>query len=122
MPLSRVRELLLADAEEFTRRSRRSTAAWTRRSGTRGHRERVAELAAGDRLALPPDAVAYLERLRELGVPEHAVGMERDAWILVAAQIPAQMPSLMAIKRGQIENPAVLATTSTSSRPRTGRR
>ena len=35
--------------------------------------------------------------------------MERDAWILVAAQIPAQMPALMALKRSQIEDPAVLA-------------
>jgi hypothetical protein len=36
--------------------------------------------------------------------------MERDAWILVAAQIPDQMPALMALKRGQIEDPAVRAT------------
>ena len=35
--------------------------------------------------------------------------MERDAWILVAAQIPAQMPALMALKRAQIEDPAVTA-------------
>ena len=35
--------------------------------------------------------------------------MERDAWILVAAQIPAQMPALMALKRAQIEDPAVVA-------------
>ncbi len=34
--------------------------------------------------------------------------MERDAWILVAAQIPAQMPALMTLKRGQIEDPAVI--------------
>ena len=71
--------------------------------------ERVAELAAGDSLALPPEAVAYLDRLRELDVPERAIQMERDAWILVAAQIPAQMPALMALKRGQIEDPAVIA-------------
>ncbi len=35
--------------------------------------------------------------------------MERDAWILVAAQIPDQMPALMALKRAQIEDPAVTA-------------
>ena len=29
--------------------------------------------------------------------------MERDAWILVAAQIPDQMPALMALKRAQID-------------------
>jgi hypothetical protein len=73
------------------------------------HRERVAQLAAGDRLALPPQAVDYLDRLRELDVPERAIEMERDAWILVAAQIPDQMPALMALKRAQIEDPAVTA-------------
>ena len=41
--------------------------------------------------------------------PERAIEMERDAWILVAAQIPAQMPALMALKRAQIEDPAVTA-------------
>jgi hypothetical protein len=35
--------------------------------------------------------------------------MERDAWILVAAQIPDQMPALMALKRSQIDDPAVAA-------------
>ena len=53
--------------------------------------------------------MSYLDRLRELGIPERAIQMERDAWILVAAQIPAQMPALMAIKRSQIDDPAVSA-------------
>ena len=61
-------------------------------------------------MALPPDAVDYLDRLRQLDIPERAIAMERDAWILVAAQIPEQMPALMALKRAQIEDPAVTAT------------
>jgi DNA-binding transcriptional MerR regulator len=108
VPLSRVHELLAADQEEFTAAieeiDRRLRAEIRERQR---HRERVAQLAAGDRLALPPEAVEYLDRLRELGVPERAIEMERDAWILVAAQIPDQMPALMALKRGQIEDPAV---------------
>ena len=109
VPLSRVHELLAADADEFARAiediDQRLCAEIRERQL---HRERVAELAAGDRLALPSDAVAYLDRLRELNVPERAIQMERDAWILVAAQLPAQMPALMALKRSQIEEPAVL--------------
>lgn len=111
VPLSRVRELLAADQEQFAaaisdidRRLRAEIRARQR------HRERVAQLASGDRLALPPDAVDYLDRLRELDIPERAIEMERDAWILVAAQIPEQMPALMALKRAQIEDPAVTAT------------
>jgi DNA-binding transcriptional MerR regulator len=110
VPLSRVRELLAADEEEFAaaiaeidQRLRDEIEERER------HRARVAQLAAGDRLALPDEAVAYLDRLRALGLPERAITMERDAWILVAAQIPAQMPALMAIKAGQIESPAVTA-------------
>jgi DNA-binding transcriptional MerR regulator len=110
VPLSRAQELLAADEEEFAaaiedidRRLRGEIRERQR------HRERVAELAAGDRLALPPEAVEYLDRLRELDVPERAIEMERDAWILVAAQIPDQMPALMALKRAQIEEPAVTA-------------
>jgi DNA-binding transcriptional MerR regulator len=110
VPLSRVRELLMADEEEFAAAIeeidlRLRAEIWERQQ----HRERVAQLAAGDRLALPPEAVDYLDRLRELDIPERAIEMERDAWILVAAQIPDQMPALMALKRAQIEDPAVTA-------------
>jgi DNA-binding transcriptional MerR regulator len=110
VPLSRVQELLAADDDAFTAaiddiddRLRAEIRA------LQHHRRQVAQLAAGDRLALPPEAVEYLARLRELQVPERAIEMERDAWILVAAQIPAQMPALMALKRAQIEDPAVTA-------------
>ena len=110
VPLSRVQELLTADEEEFAAAiddiDLRLRAEIRERER---HRARVSELAAGDRLALPPEAMEYLDRLRELDVPERAIEMERDAWILVAAQMPAQMPALMALKRAQIEDPAVVA-------------
>ena len=108
VPLSRVHELLAADDEEFAaaiedidRRLRAEIRARQR------HREQIAQLAAGDSLALPPEAVAYLNRLRELDLPKRAVELERDAWILVAAQLPEQMPALMALKNAQIDTPAV---------------
>lgn len=110
VPLSRVRELLTAEDDEFKAAvediDRRLRAEIRERER---HRRRVAELLAGDRLALPAEAVEYLERLAELNVPERAIAMERDAWILVAAQIPEQMPALMALKRSQIDDPAVAA-------------
>ncbi len=110
VPLSRVHQLLAADEAEFAAAiidiDRRLHAEIEERQH---HQERVAELAAGDSLALPPEAVTYLNRLRELDISERAIQMERDAWILVAAQIPAQMPTLMALKRAQIEDPAIIA-------------
>ncbi len=110
VPLSLVQALLTADKEEFAAAiDDIDDRLRTEIRELQGHRERVAQLAAGDRLALPSEAVEYLDRLRELDIPEHAIEMERDAWILVAAQIPAQMPALMALKRVQIEEPAVTA-------------
>ena len=110
VPLARVRELLAADDEEFAAAvediDRRLRAEIRERQR---HRERIAQLAAGESLALPPEAVAYLERLRELGFPERLIELERDAWILIAAQMPEQMPTLMAIKHAQIDTPAVTA-------------
>ena len=37
------------------------------------------------------------------------VNLERDAWILVAAQMPEQMPTLMTVKSEQLNDPAVIA-------------
>jgi DNA-binding transcriptional MerR regulator len=111
VPLARVQELLTANGEEdfaaaiedIDRRLRAEIRERQR------HRERVAQLTAGDRLALPPEAIDYLDQLRELDLPQRAIEMERDAWILVAAQIPDQMPALMTIKRSQIDDPALAA-------------
>jgi DNA-binding transcriptional MerR regulator len=110
VPLARVQELLDADEEGFS--AAVDEIDHRLRDEIRERQElrvRVAQLAAGDHLALPSEAVEYLDRLRELQVPERAIEVERDAWILVAAQIPAQMPALMALKRAQIEDPAVTA-------------
>src|ERR1700709_1112831 len=90
VPLSRVRELLAADADEF----REAVAEGDRRvlaeiRERQRHRKRIGQLAAGDSLALPPEAVAYLERMHELGFRERLIEIERDSWILIGAQMAA---------------------------------
>ena len=109
VPLARVEELLRADDEQFAeavadidKRLRAEIRELQR------YREQIGRLAAGDSLALPPEAVAYLDRMRELGIPERMIEGERDAWILVAAHSPEQMPMWMAYKRQEIENPDVV--------------
>ena len=108
VPLSRVRELLAADDAEFAAAvediDRRLRAEIRERQR---HRERIALLAAGDSLALPPEAVSYLERLRAVGVSGEMVDAERDAWILVAAQLPERMPFYMQVKSQQLDDPRV---------------
>jgi DNA-binding transcriptional MerR regulator len=110
VPLSRVQELLDAGPNEFAAAvheiDRRLRAEIAER---RRHRDRITQLAAGDSLALPIEAVNYLDQLRAISVPEVMVEAERDAWILVAAQLPEQMPSYMAMKSKQIASPDVQA-------------
>ncbi|MGH1564196.1 MerR family transcriptional regulator [Mumia sp. DW29H23] len=110
VPLSRVRQLLAADddafaaaVEEIDRRLRAEIRDRQR------HRDQIAQLAAGDSLALPPEFVAYLDRLRELGFLERVIEVERDSWILIAAQAPEHLSTLMELKRQQIEVPEVRA-------------
>lgn len=105
VPLSRVRELLAAGPEEFAAAIEdidRRLRAEIRE--LRHHRTRIAQLAAGDSLALPPEAVAYFERMRELGFRDRVIEIERDSWILIAAQVPEQVPAFLAVKRQQIED------------------
>jgi DNA-binding transcriptional MerR regulator len=109
VPLARVRELLGASDDEFHAAvadiDRRLRAEIRERQR---HRERIAQLATGDSLALPPEAVAYLDRLRELELPEPMIQGEGDAWILVAAQLPEQMPVYMTMKQQQLDDPATV--------------
>ncbi len=110
VPLARVRELLGATGAEFDAAvaeiDLRLRAEIRERQQ---HRKQIVQLAAGDSLALPPEAVAYLDRMRELGFPELLVGGERDSWILVAAQLPEQMPFFMTMKQQQLDDPGTVA-------------
>lgn len=109
VPLSRVNELLHADEQEFAvaiaQIDRRLRAEIRERQE---HRRRIAQLAVGHDVALPDEVVAYLERLREHGVPAEMIALERDAWILAAARWPEQIPAIMADKQAQLDDPRVL--------------
>jgi DNA-binding transcriptional MerR regulator len=106
VPLARVQELLAADEERFAR----AVAEIDRRLRAeirqlQEHRRRIAQLAAGDSLALPASVTAYLDGMRALGAPEVMVQMERDAWILIAAQWPDRIAEFMADKHAQLDDP-----------------
>jgi DNA-binding transcriptional MerR regulator len=109
VPLVRVRELLQADEEGFAAAvadiDERLRAEIRERQR---HRERIARLAAGDNLALPPEVVEFLDRLRALGVDERIVQVERDGWIPLAARSPERVPEWMARKREQIADPQLV--------------
>lgn len=106
VPLARVQDLLEADAEDFgdaVAALDKEIRAEIRR--LQHNRERIAQLAAGESLALPQSVVDFLNSLRSLGVQERYIEMERDAWIMVAARAPGQIDALMAKKQEELEDP-----------------
>lgn len=68
-------------------------------------RKQIAQLAAGDSLALPPEVTHYLDRLREIGMSERLVEGQRDGWILVAARWPDRIAEWMPAKLAELEDP-----------------
>jgi DNA-binding transcriptional MerR regulator len=109
VPLARVQELLDASPAEFGEAVDQIDADL--RAGIRElqeHRRRVARLAAGDSLALPPEVVTYLDALRAKGAHEALVEGERDAWILVAARWPKRISEIMDDKMAQLDDPRTL--------------
>ncbi len=89
VPLARIKTLLSAGPEQFAQSVAQIDRALAARiRDLQQQRHRVAELAAGDRLFLPPEAVALLSRLSSLGVTDRAVQLERDGWIVMAARSP----------------------------------
>ncbi|MGW4509896.1 MerR family transcriptional regulator [Streptomyces sp. NPDC004436] len=107
VPLARIEGLMRASAEEFTA----SIAAIdTELAGQvaelERRRERMAELSAGERMFLPEEVVALLDRLREAGLSPQSVRTERDTWILLVAQYADQVPGWALRKRALFEDPA----------------
>jgi DNA-binding transcriptional MerR regulator len=109
VPLSRIGQMLEADAPAFAEAIQRIDSHLSDEiERLETSRKQIAQLAAGDSLALPPEVVCYLDRLREIGVSERAVAAERDAWILVAARWPDSIREVIAGKHAQLDDPQVL--------------
>ncbi|MEU5960425.1 MerR family transcriptional regulator [Micromonospora parva] len=109
VPLSQIGQMLEADAPTFAA----AVADIDRRLGDEiarleASRQQIAQLAAGDRLALPPQVIAYLDRLREIGASERVVAGERDGWILMAARWPDRVGDWMPGKIAQLDDPQVV--------------
>jgi DNA-binding transcriptional MerR regulator len=106
VPLARIKELLEAGPERFAAaideidRDLRNRAEEIRRV-----RQRITQLHSGDRLFVSADVAGYLERLREIGVSERSVLLERDLWILLQSVAPEQAAAWIADKLAAIADP-----------------
>jgi DNA-binding transcriptional MerR regulator len=106
VPLARIRELLAADPDRFAAaiaeidRTLQQRAEQLQRT-----RERIAQLHAGDRLFVSAEVADYLDTLRELGVSQRTVQLERDGWILMQSVSPKEAAAWIADKRDAIRDP-----------------
>ncbi|WP_410792294.1 MerR family transcriptional regulator [Kribbella sp. C-35] len=109
VPLARVQDLLDATPEDFSggvEKIDKELRSEIRR--LQDTRKRLARLAAGESLALPQSVVGYLDALRGLGMREEYIEMERDGWILVAAQAPDLIDAVIVQKHEALQHPDML--------------
>ncbi len=103
VPLARVKELLAADPDQFTAAITEIDHKLQERvAELQRTRERIAQLSSGDRLFVSAEVADYLDRLRELGVSQRMVQMERDLWILMQSVSPKEAAIWIDDKRDAI--------------------
>jgi DNA-binding transcriptional MerR regulator len=106
VPLARIDVLLHAQPTEFAAAITDIDAELRRRMDELAeYRRRIGELAGGERLVLPPEVVAVLDRMRGLGVSERRVRLERDSWILMRALNPSLVPQRVRDKNAGLDDP-----------------
>ncbi|WP_406076629.1 MerR family DNA-binding transcriptional regulator [Micromonospora sp. NBC_00858] len=109
VPLSQISRMLEADPSTFAEVVERIDSHLRDEiERLETSRKQIAQLAAGDSLALPPEVTSYLDRLREMGVSERMVESERDGWILVAARWPDRIPEVMSGKFAMLDDPQIV--------------
>jgi DNA-binding transcriptional MerR regulator len=109
VPLSHIRQMLEADAPAFADAVQRIDSRLRDEiERLETSRKQIAQLAAGDSLALPPEVVSYIDRLREIGASERMLEGERHGWILVAARWPDSIPEVIAAKHAQLDDPRLV--------------
>jgi DNA-binding transcriptional MerR regulator len=106
VPLSRVRELLDSDPGEFADVVAEIDRVLQERiSDLERLRRELAGLMAGERLVLPVEVTALLDRMRSIGVSERTIALERDGWTLLMGLSPEQVPERAADKCAALADP-----------------
>lgn len=106
VPLTRVRELLRADPDQFAHAVEAiDRDLQSRILALQAHRKQIRRLTAGDSLVLPHDVVDYLARLRTVGFSERTVATERDTWTLLSATMPEQVTEWVRQKNDFLDDP-----------------
>ena len=106
VPLARVAELLHADGAEFAKAVDELDDDLQREiDRLQEHRRAIKRLGGGERIAVLPEVIEYLNRLRECGLSERIVAIERDGWLLLSARAPDLVPEWIAHKMESFDDP-----------------
>ncbi|MFE7743528.1 MerR family transcriptional regulator [Nocardia sp. NPDC057455] len=109
VPLARIDALLHAQPAAFAAAVTDIDAELQRKiDQLTEYRRRIADLASGENLVLPPEVVAILNRMRSLGVSERRVRLERDSWILLQALDPRVIPQRIRDKTAGLDDPETI--------------
>ncbi len=109
VPLSEIRQMLEADARAFDEAVQRIDSQLREEiERLQTSRKQIAQLAAGDSLALPSEVTYYLDRLRQIGVSGRMMEGERDGWILIAARWPERVREFIPWKLAELDNPQLV--------------
>lgn len=106
VPLARIKDLLDAGPDTLMAAiAEIDHSLQDRIAQLRRVREQLAQLCGGDRLFVSPEVADYLDDLRELGVSERAIHLERDGWILMQTASPEDAFLWIAEKRELMTDP-----------------
>lgn len=106
VPLARIRDLLDAAPETLTAAIAEIDHDLENRIAQLGRsRDQLAQLRGGNRLFVSPEVADYLDDLRDLGVSERGIQVERDGWILMQTASPEDTALWIAEKRELMTDP-----------------
>jgi len=106
VPLARIKELVVADPDHFAAAiAEIDRGLQERAEDLRRTRARIAQLSAGDRLFVSDEVADLLDELRNMGVSQRAVQMERELWILLQSVAPNEAAIWIADKRDAMKDP-----------------
>ncbi|MBB5784516.1 MerR family transcriptional regulator [Nonomuraea jabiensis] len=106
VPLARIKDLLDAEPDALAAAiAEIDHNLQDRIEELRRTRDQLAELRGGDRLFVASEVADHLDDLRELGVSERRIRVERDGWILMQTASPEDARVWIAEKRELMTDP-----------------
>ncbi|MCG3756431.1 MerR family transcriptional regulator [Amycolatopsis sp. Poz14] len=106
VPLARIPEVLNADEDAL---DRIDAELRDRIRQLEQRRARLRDLDRPDRLCLPPEAIAFMDRLKRAGLSARHENAIRDGWILACALAPDVAHAILPSRTALLDDPEYVA-------------